>query len=66
MNLSISKPYESEILIVEKVYKYLRIPLSSLYQLARNRKIPAFRVGRHRRFKKAKIEEWIEKQKEIR
>jgi len=51
-----------EILTAQDICKYLKIPRSSLYQLARRRKIPAFRVGRHWRFKKAKIEEWVEKQ----
>ncbi|MBN2119939.1 MAG: helix-turn-helix domain-containing protein [Candidatus Omnitrophica bacterium] len=50
------------ILTAEEVCKYLKIPRSSLYQLARTGKIPAFRVGKHWRFKKAKIEEWVENQ----
>ena len=53
-----------EILTAEEVCKYLRIPRSSLYKLAKEKKIPAFRVGRHWRFKKAKIEEWVERQQE--
>jgi len=51
-----------EILTAEEVCKYLRLPRSSLYQLARDRKIPAFRAGRHWRFKREKIKEWVEKQ----
>jgi len=38
---------------------------SSLYKLAREKKIPAFRVGRHWRFKKLKIEEWTEMQENV-
>lgn len=51
-----------EILTAEEVCKYLKIPRSSLYLLARNKKIPAFRVGRHWRFRKEKIIGWFEDQ----
>ena len=51
-----------EILTAKDVCKYLKIPQSSLYQLARHNKIPAFRVGRHWRFKRIKVEEWVEHQ----
>ncbi len=51
-----------EILTTEEVYKYLKIPRSSLYKLAEDKKIPAFKVGRHWRFKKSKIDAWVEKQ----
>jgi len=51
-----------EILTAEEVYKYLKIPRSSLYKLAEDKEIPAFKVGRHWRFKKSKIDAWVEKQ----
>ncbi len=51
-----------EILTVEDVCEYLRIPRSTLYKLARDKKIPAFRVGKHWRFKKEKIEKWLEEE----
>lgn len=51
-----------EILTAEDVCKYLKIPRSSLYKLAREKGIPAFRVGRHWRFKKDKLAAWLEKQ----
>lgn len=51
-----------EILTAEDICKYLKIPRSSLYKLAREKNIPAFRVGRHWRFKKSKIDAWLEKQ----
>ena len=53
-----------EILKAEEVCEYLKIPRSSLYKLARDKEIPAFRVGKHWRFKKNKIEEWVERQQE--
>lgn len=50
----------SEILTAGDVCAYLKIPRSTLYKLSRDRIIPAFRVGRHWRFRKEKIEEWVE------
>lgn len=55
-----------EILTTEEVYKYLKIPRSSLYKLAEDKEIPAFKVGRHWRFKKSKIDAWVEKQENAR
>ena len=58
-----SKPaMTSEIVTAEFVCSYLKIPRSTLYKLARDKLIPAFRVGRHWRFKKDKIEEWVQRQ----
>jgi excisionase family DNA binding protein len=51
-----------EILTAQELCKYLKIPRSSLYKLAREKNIPGFRVGRHWRFKKSKFEAWLEKQ----
>lgn len=52
----------NEILTSEDLCRYLKIPRSTLYKLVKTRRIPAFRVGRHWRFKKEKIDEWVEKQ----
>jgi len=52
----------NEILTAEDVCQYLKIPRSTLYKLSRDKIIPAFRVGKHWRFKKEKIEEWVENQ----
>ncbi|MBI4972873.1 MAG: helix-turn-helix domain-containing protein [Candidatus Omnitrophica bacterium] len=55
-----------EILTAEDICRYLKIPRSSLYKLAREKEIPSFRVGRHWRFKKEKIEKWVERQENTR
>jgi len=52
----------SDILTAEEICQYLKIPRSTLYKLINDKKIPAFRVGRHWRFRKEQIEEWVEKQ----
>jgi len=53
---------KEEILTSKEVSKFLKVPLSTLHFLARTKEIPAFKAGRHWRFKKMKIEEWIKKQ----
>ena len=53
---------KDEILTSKEVSNYLKVPLSSLHWLARTKRIPAFKVGRHWRFKKAKLERWVERQ----
>jgi len=52
----------SDIFTAEEICRYLKIPRSTLYKLVRDKKIPAFRVGRHWRFKKEQIEAWVEEQ----
>lgn len=46
----------------EEVAKYLRIPRSTIYYLAKARKIPVFKVGKHWRFEKKTIDKWWKKQ----
>ena len=51
-----------EIMTIEEVAEYLRVPLSSLYKLAQQGKIPASKVGRHWRFRREIIDHWIDDQ----
>lgn len=50
---------KNEIMTIEEVAGYLRIPLSSAYKLAQEGKIPGQKVGRHWRFHRALVEGWI-------
>jgi excisionase family DNA binding protein len=47
------------IMTIEEASKYLRIPLSSLYKLAQDGKIPCQKIGRHWRFRKETIDLWL-------
>jgi excisionase family DNA binding protein len=47
------------IMTVEEVAELLRIPVSSVYKLAHSRKLPAQKVGRHWRFHRDTIIQWI-------
>lgn len=48
------------VMTIEEISKYLQIPLSSLYKLAQEGKIPCQKVGRHWRFRKEAIDRWLE------
>lgn len=47
----------------EEVAVYLRIPQSTVYKLAQDKILPGFKVGKHWRFRRETILEWV-KQKE--
>jgi excisionase family DNA binding protein len=48
-----------EIMTITEVAQYLRISLSSLYKLAQDGKIPAQKVGKHWRFHRQTLIDWI-------
>lgn len=50
------------VMTIEEASKYLRVPLSSLYKLAQDGKIPCQKVGRHWRFRKETIDLWLDDQ----
>lgn len=53
-------PYEPvDVMTIDEVARYLRIPVSSVYKLAQEGKIPAQKVGRHWRFHRPTLEKWI-------
>ena len=52
-----------DILRIKDVADYLKVTERTLYRLAQEGKIPAFRVGASWRFKRADIDVWIEAQK---
>ncbi len=51
----------TEIMTIQEASDFLRIPLSSLYKLAQQGKIPCQKIGRHWRFHKQALEKWFEK-----
>jgi len=50
-----------EVMTIDEAAKYLRIPLSSLYRLAQEGKVPCQKVGRHWRFHRQSLANWIAK-----
>ncbi|UYM15194.1 methylation-associated defense system helix-turn-helix domain-containing protein MAD1 [Endozoicomonas euniceicola] len=51
-----------EILTIKQVAEYLKVNERTIYKLASDEKIPAFKVGGSWRFQRSAIEEWIEQQ----
>jgi excisionase family DNA binding protein len=47
----------------EEVSNYLRIPQSTIYKIAQDKVLPGFKVGKHWRFRRDTIINWI-KEKE--
>jgi len=57
---------EEVIFGIDELCIYLRIKPITLYKMASSGRIPAFKVGSLWRFRKATIDEWIEKQERAR
>ena len=50
---------DGEILTVMEVAKFLRVPKSTVYKLARAGELPASKIGKHWRFLRRDIHEWM-------
>ncbi len=46
----------NEILNIKEVSTYLKIPISTVYKLVQNGKVPAIKVGKHWRFMKKDLD----------
>lgn len=55
-----------KLLTIEETAQYLDIHPGTLYRWAQERRVPAAKVGRCWRFKKEKLDEWVEKHTEVR
>ena len=55
-------PTPTDILTVQELHSYLKIPKPTLYALAQNGRIPAAKVGKHWRFRRADIDGWLQAQ----
>ena len=51
-----------EIMTIAEASKYLQVPTSSLYKLAQAGKIPCQKVGRHWRFHREAVDQWLRKE----
>ena len=48
------------VLTIDELAEYLKISKSTLYKLAQDGRIPAQKVGKHWRFRKAAIDRWLD------
>lgn len=53
---------EDGILTIREVAAYLKVTERTIYRLAAEKKIPAFKVGGTWRFPRSEIDEWIRQQ----
>jgi excisionase family DNA binding protein len=49
-----------DVLTIEELSVYLKIPKSTLYKIVREGKVPSQKVGRHWRFRKKAIDRWLD------
>ena len=57
------KKSTGEVLTIDELAIYLKIPKSTLYKLAREGKIPSQKIGRRWRFWKGAIKRWFERER---
>lgn len=50
---------DAQILTVTEMAALLRIPKATMYKLAQLGRVPAFKVGKHWRFLRRDVEEWL-------
>lgn len=55
---------DDQILTLEEVSRYLKLHKATVYKMAQAGKIPALKVGKVWRFKRAKLEAWLERQED--
>ena len=48
------------LLTLDELSEYLKVSKSSLYKLAQAGKVPGNKIGKHWRFRKATIDQWID------
>jgi excisionase family DNA binding protein len=50
---------DDEILTVTEVARFLRVPKSTVYKLARAGELPASKIGKHWRFLRRDLHQWL-------
>ncbi len=51
-----------KLMTTQEAVRYLRISRITLYNLMKNRRFPAHRVGRQYRYRKAELDKWLDNQ----
>ncbi|MBC8273848.1 MAG: helix-turn-helix domain-containing protein [Chloroflexi bacterium] len=57
--MSVAQDKKPRLMTIDEVAKYLRIHKSTIYRLAKDRRIPASKVGNKWRFRKDVIDRWL-------
>lgn len=53
---------DDQILTLEELASYLKIPKSTLYKLVQEGRVPGQKLGKQWRFAKRAIDQWLEQQ----
>lgn len=61
-NLKVKRMLESDLMTIDEVAAYLRVKKRTIYEWVKNGKIPAIKTVGQWRFKKEKIDLWLENQ----
>ena len=61
-----TQPSSNRLLTLDEVAGYLRLSTHTLYKMAQQERIPAFKVANQWRFKKDEIDTWIERSRKRR
>ena len=51
---------KQDIFTINELSEYLKIPKSTVYKLCQEGKIPGQKVGRHWRFRRETIDQWLD------
>lgn len=51
----------NDVLTIDELARYLKVSKSTLYKLCQEGQVPGRKVGRHWRFRKVVIDEWMER-----
>ena len=53
---------DTDILTLQELHGYLKVPKPTLYALAQSGRIPAAKIGKHWRFRRSEVDEWLKAQ----
>lgn len=56
---------ESDLIRIKEVARILDVTEKTVYRMANDSEIPAFKIGGSWRFKRKEITEWLEKQRNV-
>ena len=60
-NLAPQRIVDHEMLTVKEAAQFLRVPVSTIYNLARLGQLPSSKVGKHWRFTRRGLLEWVQR-----
>ncbi len=59
------KSQPESVLTIDDLAEYLKVSKSTLYKLAQSGKVPGQKVGKHWRFRRETIDQWLDKTSDL-